>query len=97
MIIEHPILFYKGTNVLQNFPLFLQVPIVIPVLVLLVSVYLTMSPVISTGRVTFLYAVLFILSGLFVYFPLVYFKTKIPQVGMLINLFSLFKNKMSVL
>lgn len=22
MIIEHPILFYKGTNVLQNFPIF---------------------------------------------------------------------------
>ncbi|XP_045193262.1 b(0,+)-type amino acid transporter 1-like isoform X2 [Mercenaria mercenaria] len=55
-----------------------KVPLPIPVLVLLMSCYLTISPVIQTGRITFLYAVLFIASGLFFYIPFVYCKFKLP-------------------
>ncbi|XP_060557780.1 b(0,+)-type amino acid transporter 1-like [Ruditapes philippinarum] len=55
-----------------------KVPILIPILVLLMSFYLTLSPVIQTGRVTFLYAVFFIISGLIFYFPFIYYKLKVP-------------------
>lgn len=55
-----------------------RVPLFVPIIVLLMSVYLTLSPVIQTGRPTFLYATLFILSGLILYFPLVYQKLNMP-------------------
>ena len=50
----------------------LQVPICIPVMVVLVSLYLVFAPIIQDPKLQFIYAVIFILSGLFVYFPLVY-------------------------
>jgi len=45
------------------------------------SIYLTVSPIIQTGRITFFYAILFIISGLFVYFPFIYFRLKLPYIG----------------
>lgn len=55
-----------------------KVPLFIPVFVLIMSVYLTVSPIVQTGRVTFFYAVVFIFSGLLFYFPFVYFKVQVP-------------------
>ncbi|KAL4234943.1 b(0 +)-type amino acid transporter 1 [Mactra antiquata] len=62
-----------------------KVPIIIPIFVLLMSIYLTVSPIIQTGRVTFFYAILFIFSGLLVYFPFVYWKVEIPYKNRVYN------------
>ncbi|CAL4142536.1 unnamed protein product, partial [Meganyctiphanes norvegica] len=55
-----------------------KVPIIIPIIVLLVSVYLVIGPIIDDPQIEFLYASLFILAGLFFYFPFVHFKKTVP-------------------
>lgn len=52
----------------------LQVPIFIPVLVIFISVFLILAPIISKPAWEYLYCVLFILSGLIFYFLFVYYK-----------------------
>lgn len=51
-----------------------QVPIFIPVLVTLVSVFLVLAPIISKPEMEYLYCMLFILSGIIFYFLFVYYK-----------------------
>ncbi|NXA37593.1 BAT1 protein, partial [Eudromia elegans] len=51
-----------------------KVPIVIPIIVLLAAVYLVFAPIIDQPEMEFLYIVLFALSGVIFYFPLVRFK-----------------------
>ncbi|KAK3086192.1 hypothetical protein FSP39_015003, partial [Pinctada imbricata] len=52
-----------------------RVPLPIPVLVVLTSLYLVLAPIIQEAKVQYVYAVIFILCGLVVYFPLVYAKS----------------------
>ncbi|XP_061198388.1 b(0,+)-type amino acid transporter 1-like isoform X1 [Saccostrea echinata] len=52
-----------------------RVPTIIAVFVVLTSFYLVMGPIIRSPRVEFLYAALFIASGIFLYFPFVYNKS----------------------
>lgn len=58
-----------------------QVPIFIPVLVLIISIYLVIGPIIDSPKFEYLYATLFILAGLVFYFPFVYFKKSVPGMG----------------
>lgn len=51
----------------------LQIPIVIPIIVILVSLYLVVAPIIDEPTLDFLYAGLFILAGFILYFPFVHF------------------------
>ncbi|CAM5131263.1 unnamed protein product [Natator depressus] len=51
-----------------------KVPIIIPIIVLIASVYLVLAPIINQPQIEFLYVILFILSGIIVYFPLVHYK-----------------------
>lgn len=53
-----------------------RVPTFIPVLVLLVSAYLVVAPIIQNPRIEFLYATIFILSGLVFYLPFVVWKVR---------------------
>ncbi|KAH3768474.1 hypothetical protein DPMN_169687 [Dreissena polymorpha] len=76
---------YKEPNLHRPY----KVPIFIPVIVLIMSVYLVVSPIIQTGRVTFFYAILFIISGLFVYFPFVYYKLKVPKTDAVYRFFQI--------
>ncbi|XP_066983944.1 b(0,+)-type amino acid transporter 1 isoform X6 [Macrobrachium rosenbergii] len=55
-----------------------KVPIFIPVLVLIISIYLVIGPIIDSPKFEYLYATLFILAGLVFYFPFVYFKKSVP-------------------
>lgn len=57
-----------------------KVPIFVPVIVFLVSLYLTIAPIIQSPRMQFFYAFLFILSGLIVYVPFIYNNIKVPFV-----------------
>ncbi|KAL0276580.1 UNVERIFIED_CONTAM: hypothetical protein PYX00_004129 [Menopon gallinae] len=50
-----------------------KVPIVIPVLVLVISLYLIVAPIIDVPQIEYLYAALFIVGGLVFYFPFVYY------------------------
>lgn len=51
-----------------------QVPIIIPIIVLMAAVYLVLAPIIDQPQIEILYIVLFIFSGVILYFPLVRFK-----------------------
>ncbi|GAB0185495.1 b(0,+)-type amino acid transporter 1-like [Grus japonensis] len=51
-----------------------KVPIIIPIIVLIAAVYLVLAPIIDQPQFEILYIVLFIFSGVILYFPLVRFK-----------------------
>lgn len=55
-----------------------QCPIVIPVIVLLASIYLVFAPIIDAPDILYLYATLFMFGGTFLYFPFVVYKKTIP-------------------
>jgi len=57
-----------------NFPRPYKVPIIIPVVVLVISIYLIIAPIIDTPQVEYLYACLFIVAGLIFYIPCVRYK-----------------------
>ncbi|KAK3086066.1 hypothetical protein FSP39_012937 [Pinctada imbricata] len=52
----------------------IKVFILLPIIFLLCSIYLVIAPIIQDPRIEFLYAFLFIVGGLLLYFPLVHFK-----------------------
>ena len=54
-----------------------QVPIVLPIIVLIASAYLVVAPIIEEPTLEFLYAFLFILSGLIFYLPFVFYKKEL--------------------
>ncbi|KAF7211852.1 solute carrier family 7 member 9, partial [Nothobranchius furzeri] len=51
-----------------------KVPIVLAVLMVLVSCYLVLAPIIDKPELEYLYCTIFIFSGLLLYFPFVYWK-----------------------
>lgn len=53
---------------------FFQVPIFIPILVLLAAVCLVLAPIVDNPQLEYLYVTLFILSGVLIYIPLIHFK-----------------------
>ncbi|XP_040185390.1 B(0,+)-type amino acid transporter 1 [Rana temporaria] len=57
----------------------IKIPIVIPILMVLVSAYLVIAPIVDEPEWAYLYCVIFILSGLIVYFPFVHYKVKWAQ------------------
>ncbi|XP_052815410.1 b(0,+)-type amino acid transporter 1-like isoform X2 [Mya arenaria] len=64
-----------------------KVPIIVPVIVLLVSVYLVVAPIIQDPRIEFLYAFLFSVSGLIFYVPFVLYGKKIKYMQNITYLF----------
>lgn len=55
-----------------------KVPLIVPIFVLLCSVYLVVAPIIYDPRIEFFYAFLFVISGLFVYVPFIVYSKKLP-------------------
>ncbi|CAI9719157.1 b(0,+)-type amino acid transporter 1-like [Octopus vulgaris] len=58
-----------------------RVPIFVPVLVILGSIYLIVTPIILNPRIEFLYAFMFVISGLLVYFPFIHYKLRFPYIN----------------
>ncbi|XP_052865751.1 b(0,+)-type amino acid transporter 1 isoform X1 [Anopheles cruzii] len=56
-----------------NYPRPYKVPLIIPILVMVVSGYLVVAPIIEKPQIEYLYAVLFILAGLIFYVPFVHY------------------------
>jgi L-type amino acid transporter 9 len=54
---------------------------VLPIIAVLISIYLVIGPIINHPQMEFLYAFLFLVTGLIFYVPFVYFKVRIPGVG----------------
>lgn len=54
-----------------------RVPMFLPVIMLIISLYLVVVPIASDPQLPFLFAGLFMLSGLVLYFPFVYYKRRI--------------------
>ncbi|XP_046712196.1 b(0,+)-type amino acid transporter 1-like isoform X2 [Silurus meridionalis] len=50
------------------------VPIFIPILVLLASVFLVLAPIVDKPQLEYLYVTIFILSGALIYIPLIHYK-----------------------
>ncbi|KAM6913092.1 b(0,+)-type amino acid transporter 1 isoform 1-T1 [Xenentodon cancila] len=51
-----------------------NVPLVLPILVLIVAIFLVLAPIIDKPKIEYLYVTLFILSGAIVYVPFIHFK-----------------------
>ncbi|XP_071598117.1 b(0,+)-type amino acid transporter 1-like [Heliangelus exortis] len=51
-----------------------KVPIIIPIIVLITAVYLVLAPIIDQPQTEIFYIILFIVSGIILYFPLIRFK-----------------------
>ncbi|XP_071824236.1 b(0,+)-type amino acid transporter 1-like [Apostichopus japonicus] len=49
-----------------------KVPLVLPIIFVIASVYLVIAPIIDSPEFGYLYASIFIIAGLFLYYPLVY-------------------------
>ncbi|XP_033625653.1 b(0,+)-type amino acid transporter 1-like [Asterias rubens] len=56
----------------------IKVPIFIPIIVLIASVYLVIAPIIDEPALEYLFALLFILAGLVFYVPFVHYKLELP-------------------
>ncbi|XP_008484283.1 b(0,+)-type amino acid transporter 1 [Diaphorina citri] len=59
-----------------NFPRPYKVPIIIPIGVLIISFYLVVGPIMDSPKFEYLYATIFIFSGLFLYIPMVHYNFK---------------------
>ncbi|XP_072037627.1 b(0,+)-type amino acid transporter 1-like [Amphiura filiformis] len=57
----------------------IKVPLFLPVLMIIASIYLVIAPILDDPALEFLYAFLFIVSGLLLYFPLVKFQLIHPR------------------
>ncbi|XP_072037430.1 b(0,+)-type amino acid transporter 1-like [Amphiura filiformis] len=57
----------------------IKVPLFLPVLMIIASCYLVIAPILEDPALEFLYAFLFIVSGLLLYFPLVKFQLIQPR------------------
>ncbi|XP_061670422.1 b(0,+)-type amino acid transporter 1-like isoform X2 [Syngnathoides biaculeatus] len=53
-----------------------KVPIIIAVVMVLISCYLVLAPIVDNPNIEYLYCAIFILSGLFLYYLFVYLKVK---------------------
>ncbi|XP_051830046.1 b(0,+)-type amino acid transporter 1-like [Antechinus flavipes] len=58
----------------KDLPRSYKVPIIVPVIVLLAAIYLVLAPIIDQPQMEFLYVFLFVLSGIVVYFTIIYFQ-----------------------
>lgn len=67
-----------------------KVPIIFPILTLFVSVFLVVTPIVSEPSLKYLIALGFILSGVAVYIPFVYFKKRPKAMNKLTHLIQLF-------
>ncbi|KAK5916390.1 hypothetical protein CgunFtcFv8_011379 [Champsocephalus gunnari] len=51
-----------------------KVPIILPILVIIVAIFLVLAPILDNPQIEYLYVSLFILSGAVVYVPFIHFK-----------------------
>ncbi|KAG1684574.1 b(0,+)-type amino acid transporter 1 [Nymphon striatum] len=62
-----------------------KVPLIIPVIVLVISVYLVIAPIVDKPTVEYVYATAFMVAGVVFYIPFVHFKLKVCYMGIIIT------------
>lgn len=67
---------HEQQNLTKCLTLYLKVPVVIAALMVLMSAYLVIAPIIDQPSMVYLYCVIFIFSGLILYFIFIYHKVK---------------------
>jgi len=72
--------------------IFLQVPLIVPAVVVVVSAYLVVAPLVINPDPFVIYATCFVLAGLFFYFPLLYFHRTVPGMNKITCFLQLFLN-----
>ena len=60
-----------------------KVPIVVPFLVLIGSVYLVVAPTIDNPKLEYIYSIIFMVGGALIYVPFVIYKLKMPGMAKL--------------
>ena len=58
-----------------------KVPILIPFLVLIGSVYLVVAPIIDNPKIEYIYSIIFMVGGALIYVPTVMYKLKMPMLA----------------
>ncbi|UYV81166.1 SLC7A9 [Cordylochernes scorpioides] len=58
-----------------------KVPLVIPVLMVLICIFLVVTPIVQNPTMGYVYALIFIFSGMLFYIPFVHLKKKLPIMG----------------
>ncbi|XP_055955640.1 b(0,+)-type amino acid transporter 1 isoform X2 [Patella vulgata] len=58
-----------------------KVPLFMPIIVVIVSIYLVLAPIIASPQMGYVYVVMFMLCGVLVYFPMVYYKYTLKFFG----------------
>ena len=58
-----------------------KVPIFIPFLVLIASVYLVVAPIIDNPKIEYIYSIIFMFGGALIYVPFVMYRLKMPLIG----------------
>ncbi|CAB4055111.1 SLC7A9 [Lepeophtheirus salmonis] len=66
-----------------NLPRPYKVPLAIPIIVLIMSIYLVLAPIVNDPRVEYIYSALFMAFGGFIYLPFVRYKLKLPFIDKL--------------
>ncbi|KAG1680681.1 b(0,+)-type amino acid transporter 1 [Nymphon striatum] len=66
-----------------------KVPLIIPVIVLVISVYLVIAPIVDKPTVEYVYATAFMVAGIVFYIPFVHFKVKVCYMGKFTKLMQL--------
>ena len=69
------VLRFKRRHEPKNKEIF-QVPLVLPIIMILLALYLIIVPIIADPQLPYLYATIFMFSGLLLYFPFVLCKVK---------------------
>ena len=55
-----------------------SIPVAIPMLALLITIFMIISPFLSDPKIEFLYGIAYVVAGVLMYVPFVYFNWKIP-------------------
>ena len=63
----------------------LQVPIVVPIIVLVFSIFLVIAPIVDNPKLEYAYSIAFMIFGATLYVPFVKYKLRLPFIGELIK------------
>ncbi|CAC5405975.1 SLC7A9 [Mytilus coruscus] len=77
IMVVHIVLNFRMKNVERPF----KVPIIVPIIVIIFVLYMLISPFLEPVKTEFWYALSFLLAGVVLYIPFVFFKLRLPGTG----------------
>lgn len=84
------VIIFRYMKPYKDIPRVVKIPLVIPVLVFLASIFLVFVPIITNPQIEFLFAVIFIVAGFIFYVPFVVFKVRFDCTHYITTFFQLF-------